>query len=421
MLLPVMFGLAALAIAGGTACGAQEESGGLTEREKRLLERIARLEERVAALEGRRPAAATPAPREEAVRETAGGGSGETRIGTVSTYFDGYYGWNTNRPAGRENQLRAYDVTSNGFSLNQAGVVLEKAPEAAAGRRWGYRLDLMFGQATEALQGNPLNEPRPDVYRNVFQAYGTYVAPLGRGLTVDFGKWASPLGYEGNYTKDQINYSRSYLFGLLPFYHMGVRTSYSVNDRLSVGYWLVNGANQSEDFNGAKSQLAQVVVMPAKQVSWTVQYYSGRERVGAGDGQTGILDTYLAWTRGRLTLAGELDAMQTRAAGGAGSKRVTGGAAYARYQLTRRMYAGQRYVRLNDTHGLFSGKAQSLNDLTSTLGYRFGEGFEARLEYRRDFSDVPFFLTSQPGRLNRTQSTVTVGLLWWYGGKQGGW
>ena len=143
----------------------------------------------------------------------------------MSAYFDGYYGWNTNRPVGRVNQLRGFDVTSNGFSINQTGILLEKSVDVEGGRRWGYRLDLMYGQATETLQGSPLSEPRPDVYRPVYQAYGTYVAPLGKGLTVDFGKWASSLGYEGNYTKDQINYSRGYFFSLLPFYHTGVRTS----------------------------------------------------------------------------------------------------------------------------------------------------------------------------------------------------
>ena len=100
---------------------------------------------------------------------------------------------------------------------------MERAPDLDAGRRYGARLDLQFGQATATLQGNPVNEPRPDIYRNIFQAYGTYVVPVGSGLTVDFGKWASSLGFEGNYTQFQINYSRSYWFNFLPFYHMGVR------------------------------------------------------------------------------------------------------------------------------------------------------------------------------------------------------
>jgi hypothetical protein len=43
-------------------------------------------------------------------------------------------------------------------------------------------LDLMFGQTTESLAGNPANEPRPAPYRNISQAYGTYVFPVGKGL-----------------------------------------------------------------------------------------------------------------------------------------------------------------------------------------------------------------------------------------------
>ena len=93
---------------------------------------------------------------------------------TINASIDGYYDWNFNRPVGRVNLLRAYDVSSNAFSLNQAAVILEHAPDVAAGRRFGARLDLQFGQATSTLQGNPSNEPRPSIYRNIFQAYGTY-------------------------------------------------------------------------------------------------------------------------------------------------------------------------------------------------------------------------------------------------------
>jgi hypothetical protein len=128
---------------------------------------------------------------------------------TLNYAFDGYYDYDFDHPIGRVQYLRAYDVLSNAFSINQADVVLALDPDVASGRRYGVRLDLQFGQATETLQGNPANETRPEIYRNIFQVYGTYVVPLGKGLTVDFGKWASSLGIEGNYTKDQVNYSRS--------------------------------------------------------------------------------------------------------------------------------------------------------------------------------------------------------------------
>jgi hypothetical protein len=135
---------------------------------------------------------------------------------TLNYAFDGYYEYDFNQPIGRVEYLRAYDVLSNAFSINQADVIFALDPDVSAGRRYGVRLDLQFGQATATLQGNPANEARPDIYRNIFQAYGTYVIPLGKGLTVDFGKWASSLGIEGNYSKDQVNYSRSFYFDFMP-------------------------------------------------------------------------------------------------------------------------------------------------------------------------------------------------------------
>ena len=48
--------------------------------------------------------------------------------------LDGYYGYNFNRPSDRVNLLRAYDVTSNSFSINQAALILERAPDPAAGQ-----------------------------------------------------------------------------------------------------------------------------------------------------------------------------------------------------------------------------------------------------------------------------------------------
>lgn len=423
-----------------------------SDRERYLLDKIASLEARLTALEkrvGSQDAGIVAAP---AVR-------GETRPGieppaiiddglkpawrdtTASFYFDGYYSWNSNRPFTRSNPLRAYDGTASAFSVNQTGFVLESTPRD--GRRWGYRLDLMYGQATETLQGSVQNESRPYVYRNLFQAYGTYALPVGGGVTMDFGKWAGALGPEGNYTKDQINYSRSYFFNFLPFYHMGLRATAPVNDRLSLTYWLANGANQTEDFNGFKSQLAQAVVRPAKSVTWTLNYYSGREQrdfnssihggpaglpagpiqlPAAPRGRLHILDTYAFWKASdKLTLGGEVDYVVNRVEADGPPQRVTGGAAYLRYQLSPRLYFGQRYVRLNDRGGLFSGSIQNLNDVTSTLGYRPADGFEVRLEFRRDFSNRPFFPGRNPVSPSRHQSTVSLGLLWWFGGRSGTW
>lgn len=220
----------------------------LTDREKMLLERIEKLEKRLTEVESRgdkNVSEQTAVPPVEApvqpvkttepvqITEDDRGVLDFYRDTTINFAVDGYYTYNFNRPYNRLNLLRAYDVSSNSFSLNQASVVIENAPNVEKGRRFGFRLDLQYGQATETLQGSPNNELRPNTYRPVWQGYGTYVAPVGKGLTVDFGKFASSLGYETNYTKDNFNYSRSYFFNYLPYYHFGVRAAYPVTDKLT--------------------------------------------------------------------------------------------------------------------------------------------------------------------------------------------
>jgi hypothetical protein len=360
--------------------------------------------------------------------------------------LDTYYMYNVNRPIGRINLLRAYDVTSNSFSLNQANVLLESAPDLAAGRRFGGRIDLQWGQATETLQGSAVNEPRPWVYRNVFQAYGRYVAPIGSGLTVDFGKWASSLGFENNYTKDQLNYSRSFWFNVLPFYHMGARVNYKINDAVSVNYWVTNGTQQTEAFNNFKDQFVGVVLQPAKSVSWTAQYYLGQEHPDVQTiqvpttptlstqpglsivpvtpyftGKLHIFDTYATWEASAKTTAGiEGDYVIDRREAPAVDARVFGGAVYARRQLTSAHAVAARAEYLRD-RGLFTGLSQSVKEATLTYDYRPSDGFLVRSEWRHDSASLPFFLTRNAGVFDTAQDSVTLGLVWWWGTKRGPW
>ena len=370
---------------------------------------------------------------------------------TINIGLDGYYEYNFNAPIGRVNLLRAYDVLSNNFNLSQASVIFDHPPDVAAGRRFGGRLDLQFGQATDTLQGNPSNEPRPDIYRNIFQAYGTYIVPVGRGLNVDFGKWASSLGIEGNYTKDQMNYSRSYWFNFLPFYHMGFRVSYPVNGKLALNYWLINGTNQVEATNGFKDELFGFTATPRKTVSWTMNYYFGQEHpdrisvpptspipvqpglsfapiIPAPDGRLHIFDSYVSWqATPKLTLAIEGDYVIERlwrnSAPGESSapSHTDGGAAYLKYQLTSKFAFAARAEYLSDRGGLFSGLNQALKETTATFDYNVADGFLMRYEWRRDFSNQPSFLTSVQGVLSKQQNTATLGLVWWWGRKEGTW
>ena len=364
---------------------------------------------------------------------------------TLSFGFDGYYGYNFNQPIGRVNLLRAYDVTSNSFSINQASIIVEHLPTTE--QRFGGRVDLQFGQATETLQGSPANEQRPQVYRNLFQAYGSYLAPVGSGLQIDFGKFASSLGNEGNYTKDQITYSRAYSFNYLPFYHMGARAVYTFTPKFNVTYWLVNGAQQTEDFNGFKSQGFLFNLKPASTLSWNVNYYFGQEgrdvaptlnpglplsptQPGlpttnispAPNGREHIFDTYATWNATKqLTLVGEADFVLNRTVSRSQPGRVALGSLMGRYALPHGWNVGGRFEYLDDRGGLFSGSTQALKEVTVVADHTFAPGFLARAEYRRDFSNQRFFLSDQAAVLKHAQSTATLGLVYWWGTKQGSW
>ncbi len=448
-------------------------SSSLTERERLLLERVEQLERRLADLESRLPAqpatvvaspslplamtTATASPRPSApadlptASQSPSTGKAEPvdiwQGTTLNFTIDGYYGYNFNKPVGRINLLRAYDVLSNSFSLNQAAVVIDRAPNVTAGRRFGFRLDLQYGQATETVQGNAANELRPQAYRPIWQAYGTYVAPIGEGLTMDFGKFAASLGYETNYTKDNFNYSRSYWFNVLPYYHLGLRAKYPINDKATVIYHLVNGTQQSEDFNGFKSQHLALALTPKSNLSWQINYYVGREqRDGIANlnptfptlptqpglptniispaprGRLHILDTYVAWNATeKLTLAGEADYVISRAEEFSAPAKVTGGALYARYQFAPRFAMSGRGEYLSDRGGLFSGLTQALKETTLTFDYQPADGFLIRSEWRRDFSNQAFFLSRTPGIVKQQQNTATIGLIWWWGQKSGSW
>lgn len=435
---------------------AQDTSHARTQEIQELRQELARITARLDALE-RTPSdttatpvqptpAAQPASTVAAAEKTKDPILPDLLHGTTINFgVDGYYGYNFNEPIGRVNLLRVYDVTSNSFSINQASFIVEHLPTTES--RAGGRIDLQFGQATETLQGSGNNEQRPQVWRNLFQAYGSYLAPVGSGLQVDFGKFASSLGVEGNYTKDQIAYSRSYSFNFLPYYHMGLRANYNLTPKINLAYWLVNGAQQTEDFNGFKSQAFLFTLKPASTVSWNVNYYFGQEQrdvlptlnpgspasptqpglpttniTPAPNGREHIFDTYATWNATqKLTLVGEADYVLNRVESSSQPARVAIGAFYAKYALPKNWNIGGRFEYFDDRGGLFSGKTQALKEFTFIADHPLAPGFLARAEYRRDFSNQLFFLSDTPGSLKHAQTTATLGLVYWWGTKQGSW
>jgi hypothetical protein len=100
---------------------------------------------------------------------------------------------------------------------------------------------------------------------------------------------------------------------------------------------------------------------------------------------------------------------------------MDGGAAYIQYQVTPKIALATRAEYMSDQGGLFRGISQALKENTVTLDYKVSDGLLTGYEWRRDFSNQPSFLSDEEGVLSKDQNTATLGLVWWWGGKEGSW
>src|SRR5262249_47898932 len=133
-------------------------------------------------------------------------------------------------------------------------------------------------------------------------------------------------------------------------------------------------------------------------------------------------DTYASFAATpKLTLAGEFDHVVSRIFTNSPPSRVIGGVGYLQYHFTPKFSVAGRFQYLKDRGGLFCRETPGPKDHTFTATYQPIEGFQIRLEHRRDFSNHRFFLTETPGMLDKQQNTATLGLLWWFGGKRESW
>lgn len=348
-------------------------------------------------------AAQTPAPQDQA-RDSAT--LSFFRRVEVSGFVDGYYGYNFNKPDGRKaGPERTFDAQHDSFSLNLAELALEKKPSADS--RGGFRLDLDYGPTAETVKAA---EPGgTQIFRNIGQAYVSYLAPAGKGLQFDFGEFVTPTGNEVIKTGGNWNYSRSLLFTLaIPFYHMGVRTTYSFNDRVSLAGFVVNGWNNIVDNNTRKTVGVQAAVKPVKALTVTETYLGGAEQSNTTDWRH-LADTVAAFTlTPKLSLAGNYDYGQDKESGA--TVKWQGVAGYLRYQPIEWLAFSPRAEYYNDREGFTSGMAQKIKEVTVTTQLKHKDGLDMRIEYRRDFSDIPFFVKNT--RNSTHQNTFTIGLLY---------
>jgi hypothetical protein len=338
----------------------------------------------------------------------------------VTGVVDGYYSYNNNK-VDMFTQGRAFDVRHNAFSLQLARIGLEK--KNSLDSPLGFRVDLAIGETVDRII-SVSDSSRNDGTKHVLQAYTSYVAPVGSGLTVDFGKFYTPVGAEVVDTKDNFNYSRGWLFAYGPYYHTGFRLKYAPSSKVSLAGFLVNGWDNLFENNVAsnagKTVGFQIGFTPSSRFALTQTYLVGKEAplvnvpaVSARDNVRHIADTVASVTVSeKLSLLGNfVCGFDGDNAGNRGH--WTGFAAYLKYAFNNRFAFSPRFEVFNDRDGLRTGLAQTVKDITLTQEIKLLNNLLARAEYRRDFSNQQFF-TNSVGAPQNNQNTFILGISYFF-------
>jgi hypothetical protein len=327
----------------------------------------------------------------------------------ISGSVDGYYGLDFEHPADRQAALRVFDNYQNQFSLNLAEIVINRAPDKDT--PLGYNLTLGYGNAIHVV--NSLEPGGENFTQNVEQAYLSYLAPIGKGLQIDFGKFVTPAGAELIESAPDWNYSRSVLFGYaIPFYHFGLRAAYTFNPKVTLTGYLVNGWNDIVAVNTGKTYGFSLALAPSSKVSITQNYLGGPQTPGTNSHWRNLSDTVVQFNvTPKLSLLENFDYGAGDMMPGVNSVYWTGIATYAKYTFNSQYAFAARYEYYNDHYGFTTGTAQHINEFTLTFQRVFAHDLISRLEFRRDMSNVPYFPRGV-AELVKNQNTLELGLMY---------
>lgn len=332
-----------------------------------------------------------------------------TEIGGL---IDAHYDWFTTRPDG-DASFRNFDTRHNQFRVSMAQLWIAKAPSADS--RAGFKVRLSVGPATTIVQSL---EPggSPAVLQNIEEGFVSYLAPLGKGLQFDVGKFVTQNGAEVIEAKDNWNYSRSLLFALaIPYYHSGVRATYSPHPKVTLMGTIVNGWNNVVENNGAKTFGAQIAYKPTAALSVVQNYMAGPEQAANNRDWRRLSDTIVTLTvTPKLSLMANYDYGTDMIAGA--RARWQGAAGYARFQANKWMAFSPRFEWYDDAQGFTTGSVQRLKEVTGTFELKPTDAFIWRLEYRTDLSNAAVFKTAS-GALEKKQTSLGMGVIYSFGYK----
>ena len=323
-------------------------------------------------------------------------------------FLESYYGYNFNKPGDRHIAYRNFDFNHNSLTLSQVSFDVSKPVSESS--PLGYMLQLGFGPTADLVNSGDFAIGNSTA-AHFFQYYLSGRVPVGRGLTLDVGKFVTQHGAEVIDSRADWNLSRSLLFAwAIPYYHFGLRATYPASDKVTLGAFLVNGWNNVLDNNGGKTGGFQLIWNPSSRFSFVQNYMVGPEQADDNDNSRHLLDSLITIKlHDKVTFMTNFDYGLDRLTSGE-SVHWIGTAGYLRLAPTNWFALIPRFEFYNDPQGFTTGARQQLKEITITPEFLIGEHLVTRFEYRRDWSNADTF-SRGPEESGRSQDTAAVGLI----------
>jgi len=309
---------------------------------------------------------------------------------------------------------RVFDGQNNSFVLHQVGLQVAKQPKEG----FGGLVNITAGRDAGIIRSSDSTDSTFDVT----QAYGQYASGP---FTVMAGKFTTLHGTEVIWSPSNNNFSRSLLFGAVPFTHTGVRAVFAANDIVSLTAGVNNGWDQLKDQNRGKTTELGITVTPIKTVSIVGSYYGGQEN-STTTGTAGRRDSYnlvASWTiMEPLTIGAEYLRVQQKdaifdASGTSAKATYSGYAVYLSYLVMPKLKVSVRGESFDDKDAFHFGvpgastTGGKYKEGTLTVAYLPADSYEVRGELRQDRSNQQAF-TGDNGSFSKNLTTFAVQVLY---------
>jgi len=303
------------------------------------------------------------------------------------------------------------EYSNSSFGLDQVEIDIEKKIDD----RLSARLDVNYLPKSDdpATAGN--DESKQEFDDLVEQGYVTYSAL--DALTLTFGKFNAPIGFELLDPVDMYQYSHALVFDFgLPTNLTGLMGAYAFSDMFDVSLYVVNGWDNNYDDNTDKHVGTRIGITSGKMLNLGLSYISGNINLTPTKkvSQT-ITDIDLTYTpTERFTLGAEYNMGKVKEASNvtAGDASWSGYLVMAHYDFNDTYGLTLRYDTFNDEddYAINAGFGKEKRTaMTAAVTFGIADGLGGLVEWKNTKSDVKVF-TDKDGNPKDSESTLAAEL-----------